>query len=55
MNFLNNRKEYQLRKIQELERKELLSPYRITPERLEIRAKAWASLADRAKRERQSA
>lgn len=51
MNFLNNRKEYQLKKLQQLERKELLSPYKISPERLEIRAKAWASLADKAKRE----
>lgn len=55
MNFINNRVEYQLRQLQKLERKELLSPYRITPERLEIRAKAWANLADKAKRERQSA
>lgn len=52
MNFLNNRVEYQLRQLQKLERKELLSPYKISPERLEIRARAWASLADKAKRER---
>lgn len=51
MNFLNNRKEYQLRKIQELERKELLSPYRVKPETL---GKTWARLADRAKLERRT-
>lgn len=54
MKFLNNYKEYQLRKLQELERKELLSPHKISPERLEIRTRPWAQLADKAKRERQA-
>lgn len=54
--FTNNREEYQkhLKMIQDIEKSELLSPYKVKPERLEIRAKAWANLADRAKRERQA-
>lgn len=55
--FINNRKEYQARikELQELERFDLLAPYRVTPEKLARRAQAWASLAEKAKRERQSA
>lgn len=49
MKFLNNRREYQLKRLQDLERKELLSPHKVKPETL---GKTWARLADKAKRER---